>query len=96
MSSIPETEHKRQEEEMFNRKKFPVSDADFVKSTDTESKKYSWCVEVARDKQGVAVRDSKNRADGTLFFTNNEWQAFINGVKKGEFNPIGPVAKRLR
>ncbi|MBI2003615.1 MAG: DUF397 domain-containing protein [Parcubacteria group bacterium] len=73
-----------------------MSDADFAKSTATTSTEYTWCVEVARKKRGVAVRDGRNRAAGTLFFTNNEWQAFINGVKKGEFEPIGPVAKRLR
>lgn len=81
---------------MARDKKFTVSDADFDKSTYTESKDYTWCVEVARKKQGVAVRDSRDRGNGILFFTNNEWQAFINGVKSGEFEPVGPVAKRLR
>jgi len=79
-----------------NRKKFRVSDADSASSTYTDSTKYTWCVEVARKKRGVAVRDARNRGAGTLFFTNNEWQAFVNGVKNGEFDPIGPVAKRLR
>lgn len=78
-------------------KRFKVSDEDFIKSTYTNSKDYRWCVEVARKRRGVAVRDSGNRSDeGILFFTNNEWQAFIKGVKKGEFEPIGPIAKRLR
>lgn len=77
-------------------KKFEVADADFTRSTYTDSQKYTWCVEVARKKRGVAVRDSQNPRGGTLFFTNNEWQAFVNGVKNGEFDPVGPVAKRLR
>lgn len=81
---------------MARNKMFRVSDADFTKSTATTSTVYTWCVEVARKRRGVAVRDSRNRAAATLFFTNNEWQAFINGVKNGEFDPIGPVAKRLR
>ena len=81
---------------MIETKRFKVAEEDFVKSTDTESKVYTWCVEVARKKQGVAMRDSRNRGGGILFFTNNEWQAFINGVKKDEFEPVGPVAKRLK
>ncbi|MEK7203840.1 MAG: DUF397 domain-containing protein [Patescibacteria group bacterium] len=81
---------------MARNKRFKVSDADFARSTYTDSQKYTWCVEVARKKRGVAVRDSRNRTGGTLFFTNNEWQAFVNGVKNGEFDPVGPVAKRLR
>ncbi|HYU64910.1 MAG TPA: DUF397 domain-containing protein [Candidatus Paceibacterota bacterium] len=73
-----------------------MTDADFRTSRSTESPKYNWCVEVARKRKGVAVRDGKNRTQGTLFFTNNEWQAFVNGVKNGEFDSVGPVAKRLR
>lgn len=76
-------------------KSFKVSDSDFVKATGT-SPGCDWCVEVARKRQGVAFRDSKNHAAGTIFFTNNEWQAFINGVKDGEFEPVGRVAKRLK
>lgn len=81
---------------MTKSKGFKVAEADFAKSTATTSKDFTWCVEVARKKQGVAVRDSRNRGNGILFFTNNEWQAFINGVKSGEFEPVGPVAKRLK
>jgi hypothetical protein len=81
---------------MVRSKRFRVSNTDFVRSTDTTSKEFTWCVEVARKKRGVAVRDSRNPQGGILFFTNNEWQAFINGVKNWEFEPIGPVAKRLR
>ncbi|MBI2086708.1 MAG: DUF397 domain-containing protein [Candidatus Zambryskibacteria bacterium] len=55
-----------------------------------------WCVEVARKKRGVAVRDSRNSQGGTLFFTNNEWAVFTNGVKNGEFDAVGPIAKRLK
>lgn len=80
---------------MTKGKRFKVTDTDFARSTDTTAGG-SWCVEVARKKQGVAVRDSKNRGDGILFFSNNEWQAFINGAKRGEFDPVGPVANRLR
>lgn len=44
------------------------------------------CVEVAVLDQGVAVRDTKDRARAVLFFTNAEWAAFVGGVKDGEFD----------
>lgn len=44
------------------------------------------CVEVAHLLGGGrAVRDSKNPDGPMLRFTSNEWQAFIGGVKDGEF-----------
>lgn len=46
------------------------------------------CVEVATNlPEGVAVRDSKNREGGTLTFTREEWSAFVDGAKNGEFDP---------
>ncbi|MCO8273583.1 DUF397 domain-containing protein [Actinoplanes sp. TRM 88003] len=45
------------------------------------------CVEVAENLDGiVAVRDTKSRNSGTLIFTDAEWQAFVSGVKNGEFD----------
>jgi hypothetical protein len=45
------------------------------------------CVEVAANLPGiVAVRDSKDRDGGTLVFTPSEWTAFLDGVRKGEFD----------
>jgi hypothetical protein len=45
------------------------------------------CVEVARNLPGiVAVRDSKDRGGPALGFAADEWQAFVAGVKRGEFN----------
>ncbi|WP_307834821.1 DUF397 domain-containing protein [Paractinoplanes lichenicola] len=45
------------------------------------------CVEVAENLDGiVALRDTKDRDGGTLIFTHAEWQAFIGGVKDGEFD----------
>lgn len=35
---------------------------------------------------GREVRDSKNRAGGVQQYNENEWQAFIAGVKNGEFD----------
>ena len=62
-------------------------DGDFKKSRWSKNNPKT-CVEVARDAMGVAVRDSKNPAGGTLFFSNEEWDAFTKGVLAGEFNTI--------
>lgn len=45
------------------------------------------CVEVADNLPDiVAVRDTKDKGTGpTLIFTRSEWDAFIGGVKDGEF-----------
>jgi hypothetical protein len=45
------------------------------------------CVEAAAlPGGGQAVRDSKNPDGPVLTFTPGEWNAFIEGVKDGEFN----------
>jgi hypothetical protein len=45
------------------------------------------CVEVADNLPGViAVRDSKDPAGPALVFTPAEWDAFVGGVKDGEFD----------
>jgi hypothetical protein len=36
----------------------------------------------------IAVRDSKNRDGSVLFYTRLEWDAFLDGVKKGEFDDL--------
>ena len=43
------------------------------------------CVEVAFVDGAVAVRDSKDRDGGTQVYTAAEWQAFLAGVKAGQF-----------
>jgi hypothetical protein len=45
------------------------------------------CVEVGRFPDGtVLVRDTKDRAQQPLAFTEDEWAAFVAGVKAGEFD----------
>lgn len=44
------------------------------------------CVEVAISDEGVAVRDTKDRSKAPHIFTRAEWDAFIGGVKGGEFD----------
>jgi hypothetical protein len=44
------------------------------------------CVEVASNLPGVlAVRDSKNPTGSALIFTPGEWDAFLTGLKRGQF-----------
>jgi hypothetical protein len=43
------------------------------------------CVEVAFVEDRVAVRDSKDRTGPVLVFTAHEWEAFVGGVRTGEF-----------
>lgn len=43
------------------------------------------CVEVALLADGVLLRDSKNINKEPHRFTRHEWQAFIRGVRNGEF-----------
>ena len=57
-------------------------------------RKSSWsynngCVEVAFVEGHVAVRDSKDRTGPVLVFTAHEWQAFLHGVRAGEFDQGG-------
>jgi hypothetical protein len=48
------------------------------------------CVEVANLSGGeIGVRDSKNPEGTVLRFTGDEWQAFIGGVRGGEFDRFG-------
>ncbi|GAB3274740.1 DUF397 domain-containing protein [Kineosporia babensis] len=60
-----------------------VPDIDFHKSTFSEQ---GACVEVGRSGGMVHVRDTKNRALGTLSFTIPEWRAFVQGVQAREFD----------
>lgn len=64
--------------------RFNVTDVDFRKSSWSKNNPKT-CVEVACKPEGVAVRDSKDPDKSTLFFTHDEWTAFINGAKGGEF-----------
>ncbi|MGV9350362.1 DUF397 domain-containing protein [Streptomyces spiralis] len=61
-----------------------LTEARWVKSSKSLDKPY--CVEVADLGGGaVAVRDSNNRDLPPLRFTAEEWAAFREGVREGEF-----------
>jgi hypothetical protein len=63
-----------------------LSDAIWRKST-RSSGNGGQCVEVAMNLPGVvAVRDSKDPNGPKLLFTRPEWQAFVHGLKAGDFN----------
>jgi hypothetical protein len=48
------------------------------------------CVEVAFiDDGGVAIRDSKNRQGPVLQFASVEWEAFVGGIYRGDFDLPG-------
>jgi hypothetical protein len=48
------------------------------------------CVEVASlPEGGIGIRDSKDRERAILRFTPEEWRAFLDGVRLGEFDNFG-------
>jgi hypothetical protein len=50
------------------------------------------CLAVAVDDGGEVVIHNTNRPHlGALPFTPREWEAFVAGVKGGEFDAIAPV-----
>jgi len=59
-----------------------LEDVPFRKSSFSEGG--GECVEVAAV-EGIAVRDSKDPDGPTLWFTVQEWTAFVLGVLAGEF-----------
>lgn len=59
-------------------------DAEWRKATASSGN--NGCVEV-RFKDGmIEVRDTKSREAGTLRFTPEEWMAFTEGTRAGEFD----------
>lgn len=46
------------------------------------------CVEVAPADGLIAVRDSKDPHGPVLRYTPAEWEAFLDGAKKGEFDSV--------
>lgn len=71
---------------MGNRFVFRVADKDFNKSSYSDPGGIiKTCVEVAIVPEGVAVRNSNDSSRVTTYFTHDEWRAFVQGVKAGEF-----------
>jgi hypothetical protein len=43
------------------------------------------CVEIGMQEGTVYVRDTKDQSGAILVFNSKEWDAFLKGVKAGEF-----------
>jgi Domain of unknown function (DUF397) len=50
------------------------------------------CVEVAALDSQVAMRDSKDPHGPVLLFSPTEWEAFLGGVRDGEFDLLRVAA----
>jgi hypothetical protein len=46
------------------------------------------CVQARRHESLVEVRNSKSPEAGTVRFTIEEWDSFLDGAKKGEFDQL--------
>ena len=64
----------------------PHERAGFLTSKITRYLPIKTCVAVRIEKDTVDVRDTKHVDSPTLSFTHPEWEAFITGVKDGEFD----------
>jgi hypothetical protein len=50
------------------------------------------CLEVAFVGGQVSIRDSKDRSGPVLTFSPTEWEAFLAGVRDGQFDvPVPPA-----
>jgi len=46
------------------------------------------CVEARRQDGMIEVRNSKARSAGSVWFTTEEWDSFLYGAKRGEFDQL--------
>jgi Domain of unknown function (DUF397) len=46
------------------------------------------CVEARRHNGDIEVRNSKHPEAGTVRFTTEEWDSFLYGAKRGEFDQL--------
>jgi hypothetical protein len=58
-------------------------DAQWFKSADSGD---HGCVEVAFRGSEIGVRDTKDRGKPPHVFTRHEWECFLAGAKRGEFD----------
>lgn len=70
---------------MSSKTRFHVRDEDFRTSSWSKNNPKT-CVAVAIVPEGVAVRNSNDPEKKTVFFSPEEWGAFVQGVKSDEFN----------
>ena len=60
-----------------------IRDGQFRKAAGSET---TGCVEVAADRVGIRVRDSKRPAGPVLSISDREWRAFVTGARSGRFD----------
>lgn len=65
-------------------KKEPMKEGEWVKST--RSAGNGQCVEVTLIGERVGVRHSKRPEGAVVYFSKEEWRAFLQGAQDGEFN----------
>jgi predicted secreted Zn-dependent protease len=46
------------------------------------------CVRVAHNGNAILIGDSKNPDGPVLPFTRDEWKAFVEGVRQGDFDSL--------
>jgi hypothetical protein len=46
------------------------------------------CVQARRHADAIEVRNSRNPGAGSVHFTLEEWDSFLDGAKKGEFDHL--------
>lgn len=65
-----------------------VDEDGFICASGTpDQKKGPWfCVAVKKTGDTVSIRDTKDPNKTTLTYSKDEWDAFVEGVKKGEFD----------
>jgi hypothetical protein len=63
------------------------SDTDWMMSSRSSGNGGS-CVEARRHRGAIEVRNSKSPEAGSVLFTLEEWDSFLDGAKKGEFDRL--------
>lgn len=51
-----------------------------------KSQSIGMCFEVAENDHGILVRNSRSPEEGALVFTRAEFDAFLDGCRRGEFD----------
>lgn len=68
------------------RKTFEILGHSFVKSSYSKNLPFAKCVGVSQTPKTVLVTRLNGKNNPILKFTYEEWEAFIRGVKNGEFD----------
>jgi hypothetical protein len=63
------------------------SDSEWIMSSRSTGNGGS-CVEARRHAGQIEVRNSKRPEESTVRFTIEEWDSFLDGAKKGEFDQL--------